>query len=123
MFFLLIISGLRSSHRSCFIKNGVLKNFAKFSEKTHFDKSPTKPQACNFIKKRLWHSCFSMSFVKKKLRKPFSQNISLRLLLCFSRFACTFLLRMLFWSSAYLLRLNYFYNFCHCFSENFHGIH
>ena len=49
-----------------------------------------RPEACNFIKKRLWHRCFPVNFVKF-LRTPFSQNTSGRLLLyadiCFSRFS------------------------------------
>ena len=37
------------------------------------------PEACNFIKKRLWHRCFPVNFVKF-LRAPFLQNNSGRLL-------------------------------------------
>ena len=37
-------------------------------------------EACNFIKKRLWHSCFPENF-GKFLRTPISQNTSRRLLL------------------------------------------
>ena len=33
------------------------------------------PQACNFIKKRLWHRCFPVNFAKF-LRTPFSQDTS-----------------------------------------------
>ena len=50
--------------------NSVLKNFAKFKGKhlcqTLFLKKVAglKPQACSFIKKRLWHRCFSMNFEK-----------------------------------------------------------
>ena len=38
-------------------------------------------QACNDIKKRLWHRCFPVNFAKF-LRTSFSQNTSGRLLLC-----------------------------------------
>ena len=37
-------------------------------------------QACNFIKKRLWHKCFPVNFAKF-LGTPFSQSTSGRLLL------------------------------------------
>ena len=37
------------------------------------------PQACNFIKKRLWHRCSPVNFAKF-LRTPFLQNSSGRLL-------------------------------------------
>ena len=37
------------------------------------------PQACNFIKKRLWHRCSPVNFAKI-LRTPFLQNSSGRLL-------------------------------------------
>ena len=40
------------------------------------------PQACNFIKKRLHHSCFPVNIVNF-LKTPFSQNTSGRLLLFF----------------------------------------
>ena len=42
----------RSNHRSCFMKNAVLKNFAV---------STGKLQTCNFIKKRLQHRCFPLN--------------------------------------------------------------
>ena len=43
-----------------FFKIGVLENFANFTEK-HFTKLACL-QACNFIKKRLWHKCFQEIF-------------------------------------------------------------
>ena len=71
------IDKLRSSHQRCFIKEGVLRNFTKFTGKHQcqnlfFNKS--------FFKKRLWHKCFPVNFVKF-LRTPFLQNTSERLLL------------------------------------------
>ena len=39
-------------------KKGVPKNFAKFTVKHH-----KGPQACNFIKKGIWHRCFPENFV------------------------------------------------------------
>ena len=50
---------VRSSHRRCSVKNGVLQNFANF----------TGLQACTFIKKRLQHGFFSVKFAKF-LRTP-----------------------------------------------------
>ena len=41
-----------------------------------------RPQACNFLKKRLWQRCFLVSFAKF-LRAPFLQNTSEQLLLKF----------------------------------------
>ena len=45
----------RSSHRSCFMKKTVLKNFAIFTEKL---------QACSFIKNRIQHRCFPPNIAK-----------------------------------------------------------
>ena len=39
-----------------------------------------RPEACNFIWKRLWHRCFPVNFTKF-LRTPFLQNTSGRLIL------------------------------------------
>ena len=41
---------------------GVLKNFAKLHRETLVLKSPFKFKAYNFIKKRLQHMCFPVSF-------------------------------------------------------------
>ena len=51
----------RSSHRSCFVRKGVLRNFAKFTRKQS-------------------HRCFPVNFAKL-LRTPFLQSASGRLLL------------------------------------------
>ena len=53
---------IRNSRQEEFCKKVVLRNFAKF-------------KACNFIKKKLWHRCFSVNFAKI-LRTPFLQNTS-----------------------------------------------
>ena len=63
-----------SSHRRCFIEKGVLKNVTKFTGKQLW------PEACNFMKKRLWHGCFPVNFANF-LRKTILQNTSERLLL------------------------------------------
>ena len=62
----------RCSHQRCSIKKGLLINFTKFSGK-YLCQSP-------LLKKRLWHRCFPVNFVKF-LRTPFLQNTSGRLLL------------------------------------------
>ena len=54
-----------SSHRSSFMKNVALKNFAKFTGML---------QACSFIKNRLQHRCFPLN-IAKFLRTPISKNI------------------------------------------------
>ena len=59
----LSISYYRSSRPEVFCKKGVLRNFAKLTGK-HLC------QGLFFIKKRLWHRCFPINFVKF-LRTPF----------------------------------------------------
>ena len=51
----------RNSHQRWSMQKGVLRSFTKLP--------------CNFIKKRLWHSCFPVNSVKF-LRVPFLQNKS-----------------------------------------------
>ena len=46
----------RSSHRSCSVRKGVLRNFAKFTGKHLW------PQDCNFIKKEALTQVFSCEF-------------------------------------------------------------
>ena len=71
----------RSSHRRCSMKKGVLRKFAKFTEK-HLRQSVffAGLRPATLLKKRLWHRCFPVNFAKF-LRTPFSRNISGRLLL------------------------------------------
>ena len=62
----------RSSHQSCFIKKGVLRNFTKFTGKhlcqsLFFNKVAglnCRPKACNFIKKETLAQVFSCEFSK-----------------------------------------------------------
>ena len=61
----------RSSHLRCSIEIGVLKNL--FLKVAGF-------RPGNLVKKRLWHRCFPVNFVKF-LRTPFLQNTSRRLIL------------------------------------------
>ena len=65
------INGLaifRSSHQRCFMKDGVLKNFAKFTEKPLYQSLLFNKAAdlrpATLVKKRLWHRCFLMDFAK-----------------------------------------------------------
>ena len=73
----------RSSHRTCSIKKGDLRNFAKFTGK-HLCQSPffnkvAGLRPATLLKKRLWHRCFTLNFAKF-LRTPSLQNTSGRLL-------------------------------------------
>ena len=64
----------KSSHQRCSIKKGVLRNFKKFIGKhlcqsLSFNKvEGLRPET--LLKKRLWHRCFPVNFVKF-LRTPF----------------------------------------------------
>ena len=75
---------IRSSHQSCSVRKGVLRNFAKFRGKhlcqILFFNKVADPEPATLLKKRLWHRCFPMNFAKF-LRAPFSQNTYGRLLL------------------------------------------
>ena len=79
----------RSIRRRCSIKKGVLKNFAKFTEKHLYQNLFFNGVACLrpaiLLKKKLWHRRFPVNFTRS-LRTPFSQNTSRRLLmmLCIS---------------------------------------
>ena len=74
----------RSSYWRCFVRKGVLRNFAKFTSKnlyqSLFSNKVAGLRPATLFKKRLWHRCFPVNFAKF-LRIPFSQNTSGRLLL------------------------------------------
>ena len=76
----------RSSHQMRSMKKGVLRNFAKFTGKllcqSLFFNKVAGLMPATLLKKRLWHRCFPVNFVKF-LRTPFLQNTSRRLLLYF----------------------------------------
>ena len=59
---------LRSSHRRCSLKKGLLKNFTIFHRKTSVLKSLFNKVAglevCNCIKRRLQHRCFPVNMAK-----------------------------------------------------------
>ena len=66
---------LRSTHRRCSIKKGVLKIFAKFTEKRLFqsllfNKVAGLRQGCNFIKKEALEQVFSCEFCEN-FKNPF----------------------------------------------------
>ena len=58
----------RSSRPEVFCKKGVLRNFAKFTGKhlcqSLFFNKVTGLRAATLLKKRLWHRCFTMNFLK-----------------------------------------------------------
>ena len=74
---------IRSSHRRCSVKKGVLRNFAKFTGKhlcqTLFFNNIAGLRPAALLEKRLWHRCFAVNFAKF-LRTPILQNTSGRLL-------------------------------------------
>ena len=72
--FLYFHYGYRSSHRRCSIRKCVLRNFAKFAGKymcqSLFFNKVAVFRVATFFKKRLWHRCFPVNFVRF-LRAPF----------------------------------------------------
>ena len=81
---MLMIKKYKSSHQTCSMKKGVLRNFAKCKGKhlcqsLFFDKVAGLSHAA-LLKKRPWHRCFPVNFAKF-LRTSFLQNTSGRLLL------------------------------------------
>ena len=79
-----VLNQYRGSHRRCFMKKSVLRNFTKFTGKhlcqSLFFNKVADLRPATVFKKRLWHKCFPVNFVKF-LRTPFLQNTSGRLLL------------------------------------------
>ena len=59
----------RSSRLEVFCKKDVLQNFSKFTE-NHLFFSGDRLRPATLLKKRLWHRCFPLNFVKF-LRTPF----------------------------------------------------
>ena len=70
--------------QTCSLKKGVLRNFVKFTWKylcqSLFFNKVTGLRPTTLFKRRPWHRCFSVNFVKF-LRIAFLQNIYERLLL------------------------------------------
>ena len=77
----------RSSRPEVFCKKGVLKNFTKFTGKhlcqSLFFNKVAGLRPATLLKKRLWHRCFPVNFVKF-LRTPFYIEHLWRLLLTFN---------------------------------------
>ena len=69
----------RSNHRNCFIKIGVLENFEEFTGKhlrqSHFSNKVAGLRLATLWKRRLWHRCFPVNFVKFS-RTPVWKNSS-----------------------------------------------
>ena len=74
----------RSNHQRCSIEIGVLKTSTKFTGKHQcqslFFNKVAGLRSVTLLKKRLWHKCLPVNFVKF-LRTPFLQNTSGWLLL------------------------------------------
>ena len=75
---------IRSSHRMCSVKKGVLRYFAKLTGKylcqSLFFNKVTGLTPATLLKKKLWYRCFPVNFVKF-LTAPFLQNTSGQLFL------------------------------------------
>ena len=75
-------------------KKSVLRNFTKFTGKhlcqSFFFNKVAGLRPATLLKKRLWHRCFPVNFVKF-LRTPFLQNTSGRLLLNSDKFGYSFI--------------------------------
>ena len=68
-----VLSKRCGSHQRCSIKKGVLKEISQNAQGNICTR-------VSFLKKRLWHRCLPMNFVKF-LRTPFLQNTTGRLFL------------------------------------------
>ena len=71
-----------SSHQRCFIEKGVLKNFKKFTGKqlceSFFLNKVPGLRPVTPLKKRLWHRCFSVNFVKYLRNSFFIEHLFIR---------------------------------------------
>ena len=58
----------RSSHGRCSVRKGVLRNYAKFTGKhlcqSLFSNKVAGLRLATLLKKRLWHRCFPVNFLK-----------------------------------------------------------
>ena len=100
----LVEAKVRSSHRRCSIRKGVLRNFAKFTGKhmcqsLFLNKVAGLRPTASLLKERLWRRCFPVNFTKF-LRTPFLQNTFGPLLLQSVTFTESFWMMM----STYTLR-------------------
>ena len=67
---LLSINGSEAVSQTCSVKKGVLRNFENSQKSTCARVSFLIKLQAFFLKKRLWHRCFSVNFAKF-LRTPF----------------------------------------------------
>ena len=95
----------RSSRPDMFCKKGVLKNFAKFTAihlcQSLFFNKVADLRPTTLLKKRLWHRCFPVNFVKF-LRTPFFNGTPLccfwtEKLILSTHFLAIYILSLLFW--------------------------
>ena len=81
-----IVTTVRSSHRRCSVKKGVLRNSTKFTGKqlchSLFFNKVAALRPATLLKKILWHRCFPVNFAKFP-RTTFLKNTS-GWLLCFN---------------------------------------
>ena len=67
----------RSNHQRCSVRKAVLRNFTKFTGRhlwqSLFFNEVAGLRSATLLKKRLWHGCFLVNFMKF-LRAPFLQN-------------------------------------------------
>ena len=63
-----LVLSYRSSHQKCSVRKGVLGNFTKFTGKhlcqSLFFNKVAGLRPATLLKKRLWHRCFPVNFVK-----------------------------------------------------------
>ena len=96
----------RSSHQRCSVQKSVLRNLTKFTGK-HLCQSLFFNKVTTLLKRRLWHRCFPVNFVKF-LITSFSRTTSGGLLLPLVWFSLFKIYKvLLIWESCL-----YLYNFC-----------
>ena len=80
------IIDFRSSHWKCSVEKGVLKNVTKFTGKylcqNLFFNKVTDLRAATFLKKRIWHRCFLVNFVKFFACNFIKKEILIQVLSC-----------------------------------------
>ena len=81
----------RSNHQRCSVRKAVLRNFTKFTRRhlcqILFFNKVAGLRSATLLKKRLWHGCFLVNFMKF-LRAPLLQNTPGRLLLTGKHLKC-----------------------------------
>ena len=103
-----VLPQFRSSHQRCSMQKGVLRNFAKFTEKylcqsLLFNKVAGL-RLPTLLKKRVWHSCFPVNFVKVLRTAFFTKH--LRWLLLTTVCPICFHQMFIIWTFCFCLKLN-----------------